>query len=53
MDSLLSRGAHDVKLEDLLHVEEELKRVGLIHNAVDLVIQAHLHFNHVVNTHPV
>jgi hypothetical protein len=52
MDSLLSRGAHDGKLEDLVDVEEELKRVGLIHNAVDLVIQAHLHFNHVVNTHP-
>ena len=40
-----------MKVEDLVDVEEELKKMGLIHNAVDLVIQTHLYFDHVANTH--
>ena len=40
-----------MKVEDLVDVEEELKRVGLIHSAVNPVIQVHLHVDHVANTH--
>ncbi len=41
----------ETKVEDFMDFETGLKGVGITPNEVDYVIQTHLHFDHVGNTH--